>query len=82
MEVSGQLHGPDHFTPGERTHGTHRIGGWVGPKADLDGVAKRKNPCPYRESKAGCPARSLVTILAGATPIPQITNYTNIKISK
>jgi hypothetical protein len=24
------------FTPGERTPGTHWIGGWVGPRAGLD----------------------------------------------
>jgi len=23
---------PDRFTPGEKAPGTHRIGGWVGPK--------------------------------------------------
>jgi hypothetical protein len=30
------------FTPGERTPGTHWIGGWVGPRAGLDTVEKRK----------------------------------------
>jgi len=36
MEVSGQLHAPSHFTPRERTPGTHWIRGWVGPGACLD----------------------------------------------
>jgi hypothetical protein len=31
-----------HFTPGERALGTHWIGGWVGPRAILDVVVKRK----------------------------------------
>jgi hypothetical protein len=42
MEVSGQLHAPARFTPGERAPGTHWIGGWVGPRAGLDDVEKRK----------------------------------------
>jgi hypothetical protein len=29
------------FTPGERAPGSHFIGGWVGPRADLDNVEKR-----------------------------------------
>jgi len=29
-----------------KNHGTHRIGGWVGPRAGLDAVAKRKIPSP------------------------------------
>jgi hypothetical protein len=30
------------FTPAERAPGTHWIGGWVGPRAGLDNVVKRK----------------------------------------
>jgi hypothetical protein len=33
---------PGRFTPGERTPGTHWIGGWVDPRASLDDVEKRK----------------------------------------
>jgi len=36
---------PGHFTPEERAPGTHWIGGWVGPTANLDTVAKGKIPC-------------------------------------
>jgi hypothetical protein len=50
MEVSGQLHAPAHFTPRERTPGTHWIGDWVGTKAGLDAVMKRKIPSPCRDS--------------------------------
>jgi hypothetical protein len=43
MEVSGQLHTLGAFTPGERASGIHWIGGWVGPRAGLDDVEKRKS---------------------------------------
>jgi hypothetical protein len=33
---------PSRFTPRERTPNTHWIGGWVGPRAGLDNVEKRK----------------------------------------
>jgi hypothetical protein len=33
---------PSHFTPGERAHGTHWIGGWEDPSTGLDDVQKRK----------------------------------------
>jgi hypothetical protein len=33
---------PGRFTPGERTPGTHWIGGWVSPIASLDDVEMRK----------------------------------------
>jgi hypothetical protein len=42
---------PSRFTPRERgVPGTHWIGGWVGPRAVLDAVVKRKIPSPRRES--------------------------------
>jgi hypothetical protein len=41
---------PGRFTPKERATGTHWIGGWVGPRAVLDTVVKRKIPSPCRES--------------------------------
>jgi hypothetical protein len=40
---------PGRFTPTERTPGTHWIGGWVGPRAVLDTVVKRKIPSPHQE---------------------------------
>jgi hypothetical protein len=33
---------PGRFTPGERAPGTHWIGGWVGPRANLDYMEKWK----------------------------------------
>jgi hypothetical protein len=45
MEVSGQLHDSGLFTPRER-----EIGDWVGYRAGLDAVVKRKIPSPCRDS--------------------------------
>ena len=42
MGVSGQQHAPAALYPREGP-GTHFTGGWVGPRADLDG---RKNLVP------------------------------------
>jgi hypothetical protein len=42
---------PDRFTPG-----THMMGGWVGSRAGLGVVEKRK--ILHRESNPACPARS------------------------
>jgi hypothetical protein len=33
---------PGRFTPGKEPPGTHWVGGWVDPRAGLDGVEKRK----------------------------------------
>jgi hypothetical protein len=40
--VSSQLHAPGRFTPSDRDLGTHCVGGWVGPRARMDGVENRK----------------------------------------
>jgi hypothetical protein len=37
---------PGRFISKERAPGTHGIGGWMGPRAGLDGVVKRKIPSP------------------------------------
>jgi hypothetical protein len=42
---------PGPFNPRERALGTCWIGGWVGRRAVLDNVVKRKIPSPRRESK-------------------------------
>ena len=49
MRVGGQLHASAALTPGKR-HGTRCIGGWVGPRAGLDGCGKF---CPHRDSILG-----------------------------
>jgi hypothetical protein len=46
---------PGRFTPRKRAPRTHWIGGWVGPRAVLDAVVKRKIPNPRRESNPRTP---------------------------
>jgi hypothetical protein len=46
---------PGRFTSRERTSGTYWTGGWVGPRAVLDVVVKRKIPSPCRESNHRTP---------------------------
>jgi hypothetical protein len=56
MEVSGQLEAPAAFPPGKSEHGTHWIEGWMGPRADLDLVVKRKIfPLPGLEPRPSSP---------------------------
>jgi hypothetical protein len=57
MEVSGQIHAPDAFTPKERAPGTHCIGVWVGPRAGQDVVAERRKsqPLPVTEPRSSSP---------------------------
>jgi hypothetical protein len=45
MGVGGQLHAPAALPPGKRP-GTQCIGGWVGPRAGLDGCKKSR---PHRD---------------------------------
>jgi hypothetical protein len=54
MEMSGQLHAPAALHPGKES-GTPWIGGWVGPRAVLDAVVKRKIPNLRRESNPRTP---------------------------
>jgi hypothetical protein len=44
---------PGRFTPKERAPGIHWIGGWVGSRAVLDAVVKKKIPSSRRESTPG-----------------------------
>jgi hypothetical protein len=55
---------PDLFTPTEKDPGTHSIGGWVGPIAGLDAVAKEKISNPYRHSNS-----RLSSPLSNAVPL-------------
>jgi len=38
------------YTPGKTPPGTHLIGGYVSPRADLDAVVKKKIPTPFWDS--------------------------------
>jgi hypothetical protein len=55
MEVSGQLHAPAALPPGKEALAPISIGGWVGPRAVLEAVVKRKIPSPRRESNPRTP---------------------------
>jgi hypothetical protein len=60
-----------HFTPGEMTPGTHRIGGWVGLRAGLT-EARGKISCLYRGTpNADRPVGSQDTLL---TELRQLLN--------
>jgi hypothetical protein len=47
--VGGQQNAPVALPPGKRP-GNHCIGGWVGPRAGLDGCGKFR---PHRDSRPG-----------------------------
>jgi hypothetical protein len=52
---------PGRFTPRERVLGTHWIGGWVGSRAILDVVVKRKIPSSHWKSDPRTPIVQLLT---------------------
>jgi hypothetical protein len=69
MEVSGQFHAPAALPTGETAPGTHWLGGWVGPIADLDVMEKRKIlPLPGIEPR-------LSSLQPVAIPIEPTTYY-------
>jgi hypothetical protein len=55
MEVGCQRHAPTALSPGNRP-GTLYVGGWVGPRAGLDGCGKSRPPTGIRSPDR--PARS------------------------
>jgi len=57
METSGHFNTLAALHPRERAPGIHWIGDWVGPKANLNAVAKRKKslPQPGIESRSSSP---------------------------
>jgi hypothetical protein len=63
---------PGRFTSRERAPGTHWIGGWMGPRAILDAVVKRKIPSPRRESN---PSPSIGNINVDVKLFLRLTKY-------
>jgi len=57
--VGGQRHGPAALPPEKKPH-THCIGGWVGPRAGLDGCGKSPPP-PWFYLRTVQPAASRYT---------------------
>jgi hypothetical protein len=43
--VGGDFHPPGRFTLGQRISHTHRIGGWVSPRANVVTLKKTYIPC-------------------------------------
>jgi hypothetical protein len=72
MEVSGQRHVPAALTPGRAP--VPIGGGWVGPRAGLEGFSRRQNllPPPWIEPWTFQPVASRYTYYA----IPASTEYT------
>jgi len=56
--------------PWAKISSTHCTGGWVGPKASLDAVARSKSTGPGLELNPNCPAHNLVTTV---TELPWLT---------
>jgi hypothetical protein len=73
MEVSGQLHAPAALPPVPIG-----AGDWVGPRAGLDAVAKRKFLGPCREPNPGRSARNQVAIPDWAIPTPRKTHVIKV----
>jgi len=65
--VNGQQHDPAALYPRERPD-THFIGGWVGPRAGMEGGKSR----PYRDSIPDRPDRSSVAIPTELPATPHI----------
>jgi hypothetical protein len=72
MDMSGRLHAPAAL-PLEK----QPLGGWMGPRAGLDMVVKRKGPSPCRESNPDRPAHSLVAI---PNELPRFLNVVKVNM--
>jgi len=62
MQISGQLHAPASLPQGKRKASNRWMRGWVGSRASLDAVARRKNPSHFWESNPDRPTRRGVHI--------------------
>jgi hypothetical protein len=65
--------------PGYHLSQLARIECWVGPRAGLDAMEKRKISCPCCESNPGCPAHSLVSIPAELSWLLNLLGMNNLK---
>jgi hypothetical protein len=70
------------LAPGERTHGTHCTGGWVGPRAGLDTENWGKILCPCRGSNPDRPVVQPVVrhYTAWANPAPVTNEYKGLTL--
>jgi hypothetical protein len=69
------------FIPKETAPGTHWVGGWVGSRAVLDVVVKRKIPSPHQESNSVQPIAphytywAIMALFCHSTSCKILTNY-------
>ena len=71
MELGGHRNSPAALPPGKR-HGTHFIGGWVGPRAGLDGCGKFRPPTGIRSLDRSARSKSLYALNYTAQLIPWV----------
>jgi hypothetical protein len=69
---------PGRFIQRETVPGTHRIGGWVGSRAVMGAVVKRKIPSHRRQSNPRTPIVQPVARLSYHSPYTII--YNNMKL--
>jgi hypothetical protein len=62
--VSGRRHTPAALSSGNNP-GTHWLGGWVGPRAGLDLLEKKKYVVPTEIRNPDCPAPSYANSIVG-----------------
>jgi hypothetical protein len=75
---------PRRFPLGDRISGTYWTGGWVGLRASLDAMEKRKMFCPSQEMNPSCPDHSLVDMLTELSQLlfgPTLSPYYYIVIN-
>jgi len=67
MKLKSQLYAPAALPPTKQPLTFNGVGEWVGPRTDMDAVAKKKKTCPCRESIPTRPARSMSRTLSKIT---------------
>jgi hypothetical protein len=86
MRVGGQLHAPATLPPGKRP-GTHCVGGWMGPRAGLDGCAtllciliKRRTSLCYDTAHIASSLRGTFVILTRVQHTSQMHSLFRIPV--
>jgi hypothetical protein len=66
------------FTSGEPALGIHCIGGWVGPRAGLSIMEKRKISCTCQKSNPRFLGRTAHSLVTAPTEISRLSTYTKL----
>jgi hypothetical protein len=74
---------PPATSSGGKHPNTHYRGEWVGARAGLDALKKRKTSCTGRESHCGrlCPPRNLVPLRTELQALAKLENSNNVRTS-